>query len=79
MFGLRGRHQYSDQRSNRISAPCVVSTAVGTDGGGEPNGQIVSVKRAADERRQRIWEVIDEEREKYRIKNGLLWNTSTDS
>ena len=31
-LGLRGRHQYSDQRSNRNRAPCVASTAVGTEG-----------------------------------------------
>ena len=31
MLGLRGRHQYSDQRSNRNKAPCVASTAVGTE------------------------------------------------
>ena len=30
--GLRGRHQYSDQRSNRNRAPCVASTTVGTEG-----------------------------------------------
>ena len=29
LLGLRGRHQYSDQRSNRIRAPCVASTTVG--------------------------------------------------
>ena len=29
---LRGRHQYSDQRSNRNKAPCVASTAVGSEG-----------------------------------------------
>ena len=29
LLGLRGRHQYSDQRSNRNRAPCVASTAVG--------------------------------------------------
>ena len=29
---LRGRHQYSDQRSNRNRAPCMASTAVGTEG-----------------------------------------------
>ena len=29
-LGLRGRHQYSDQRSNRNRALCVASTAVGT-------------------------------------------------
>ena len=28
---LRERHQYSDQRSNRNRAPCVASTAVGTE------------------------------------------------
>ena len=44
-----------------------------------PNGQIVSVKRAACGRRQRSRKVINEEREKYRAKNGSLRNTSTDS
>ena len=48
-------------------------------GGGGPNGQIVSVMRAADGRRQRIRKIINEEREKYRVKNGSLRNTSTDS
>ena len=32
LLGLRGRHQYSDQRFNRNRAPCVASTAVGTEG-----------------------------------------------
>ena len=32
LLGLRGRHQYSDQRSNRKRAPCVASTSVGTGG-----------------------------------------------
>ena len=32
LLGLRGRYQYSDQRSNRNRAPCVASTAVGTEG-----------------------------------------------
>ena len=32
LFGLRGRHQYSDRRSSRIRAPCIVSTAVGPQG-----------------------------------------------
>ena len=31
-LGLRERQQYSDQRSNRNRAPCVASTAVGTEG-----------------------------------------------
>ena len=48
-------------------------------GGGGPNGQIVSVKRAAGGRRQRGRKIIDDEREKYRAKNGSLRNTSTDS
>ena len=50
----------------------------GDRGGGGPNGQIVSVKRAADRRRQRIWKIINEKREKYRAKNKSLRNTSTD-
>ena len=32
LLGLSGRHEYSDQRSNRNRAPCVASTAVGTKG-----------------------------------------------
>ena len=51
----------------------------GDQGGGGPNGQIVSVKRAADRRRQGSRKIIDEEREKYRAKNGSFRNTSTDS
>ena len=47
--------------------------------GGGPNGQIVSVIRTADGRRQICWKIIDEEREKYRAKNGSLQNTSMDS
>ena len=39
----------------------------------------VSVKRAADGRRKRGRKIINEEREKYRAKNGSLRNTSTDS
>ena len=77
LLGLRGRHQYSYQRSNRNRAPCVASTIVETKGGG-PNGQIVSVKRTADGRRQRSRKITDEEREKYRAKNGSLRNTSTE-
>ena len=48
-------------------------------GGGGPNGQIVSVKRAADGRRQRGRKIINEEREKYRAKNGSLRSTLKDS
>ena len=50
----------------------------GDRGRGGPNDQIVSVKRAADGRRQRGRKTINE-REKYRAKNGSLRNTSTDS
>ena len=57
----------------------MASTAVDIEGRGGPNGQIVSVKRAAGGRRQRSQKIIDEEREKYRAKNGSLRNTSTDS
>ena len=32
LLGLRGRHQHSDLHSNRIRAPCVASTTVGTEG-----------------------------------------------
>ena len=32
LLGLGGRHQYLDQRSNQIRAPCLASTAVGTEG-----------------------------------------------
>ena len=47
--------------------------------GGGPNGQIVSVKRVADGRRQRDRKIINGESEKYRAKNESLQNTSTDS
>ena len=78
LLGLRGRHQYSDQRSNRNSSLCGLHRS-GDRGGRGPNGQIVSVKRTADGRRQRSRKIIDEEREKNRAKNGSLRNTSTDS
>ena len=32
LLGLSGRHQYSDQRSNRNRALCEASTAMGTEG-----------------------------------------------
>ena len=47
--------------------------------GGGSNGQIVNIKRTVDGRRQRSRKIINEEREKYRAKNGSLRNTSTDS
>ena len=42
-------------------------------------GQIISVKKTSDGRRQRGRKIINEEREKYRAKDGSLQNTSTDS
>ena len=51
----------------------------GDGGGGEPNGQIVIVKRAAYGSRQRSRKIIDKEKEKHKAKNGSLRNTSTDS
>ena len=51
----------------------------GGRGRGGPNGQIISIKRAADRRRQRSRKIIDEEREKYRTENRSMQNTSTDS
>ena len=76
LLELRGRHQYSDQRSNQNRAPCVASITVGTEGeGGGPNGRIVSIKRAADRRRKRGRKIIDEEREEYTAKNRSLLNT----
>ena len=75
LLGLRGQHQYSDQRFNRIRAPWVVFTGVGTEGEEDQMAR----SSAADERRQISREIIDEKREKYRTKNGSLQNTSTDS
>ena len=40
---------------------------------------ILSIKRAANERRQRSRKIIDKSTEKYRNKNRSLRNTSTDS
>ena len=74
LLGLRGRHQYSEQRSNWI---CSLHCCRDRWRGG-PNGQIVSVKTAADGRRQKRRKIIDEKTEKYRAKNGSLRNISTD-
>ena len=78
LLRLRKRHQYLYQRSSRIRAPGVVFTTVGTERE-RPNGQIVSIKRAADERRQKSRKIIDEKREKYKANNGSMQNTLTDS
>ena len=62
LLGLRGRHQYSDQRSNRNRAPCVASTKVGTEGEEDQMARSSSVKRAADRRRQKGRKIINEEK-----------------
>ena len=78
MLGLIGRHQYSDVLQSKQSSLHDPHRSRDRGGGG-PNGQIVNVKRAADGKRQRGRKIINEEREKYRAKNGSLRNTSTDS
>ena len=47
--------------------------------GGGPNGQIVSIKRAADGKTHGTRKIIDKMREKYRAKNRFLRNTSSHS
>ena len=79
LLGLRGRHQYPEQRSNRNRAPCVASTGVGAKGEEDQMARSLALKRTADGGRQRSREIIDKQREKYRAKNGSLRNTSTDS
>ena len=64
---------------SKQSSLCGLHRGGDRGGRGGPNGRIVSIKRAADRRRQRSRKIIDEEREKYRAKNGSLRNTSTDS
>ena len=56
---LRGRHHYSDQRSNRIKAPCVASNTVGTERKKDQMDRSSAIKRAANGRRQRSREIID--------------------
>ena len=63
---------------SKQSSLCGLHRSGDREGGGT-NSQIVSIKRAADRRRQRGHKIIDEKREKYRAKNGSLQNTSTDS
>ena len=74
LLELRGRPALQSKQSSL----CGLHRG-GDRGGGGPNGQIVSVKRAANGRRQRSSKIINEEGEKYRAKNGSLQNTSTDS
>ena len=63
---------------SKQSSLCGLHRSRNREGGGS-NGQIVSVKRTPDGKRQRDWMIINEEREKYRAKNRSLRNPSTDS
>ena len=44
-----------------------------------PMDQIVSIERSTDGRSQKSRKIIDEKRKKYRLNNGSLRNTATDS
>ena len=72
LLGLIGRHQYSDQRSNRNRASlCSLRHHKDRRGGG-PNGHVVNIiMRAADGRWQTNRQIID----KKRVQNGYLQNT----
>ena len=78
LLGLRGRQPVlrPAPQSNQ-SFLCALHRSRNR-GGGEPNGQIVSVKITADRKRQRSRKIVDKKREKYKVKNGSLGNTSTD-
>ena len=56
---------------SKQSSLCGLHRSRDQEGGG-PNGQIVSVKRAADGRRQRGRKIIDEEREKVHGQERIL-------
>ena len=83
LLGLRGRYSpiktvLKPALQLKQSSLCSLHRR-GNRGARRPNGQIISVKRAADGKRQRNRKIIDEERKKYGAKNGSLWNTLTDS
>ena len=70
------------QRKTSVPRPALLVSSLhcSRDRGGEgPNGQIVSVKRAAHGKRQRSRKIIDEKREKYKANNESLRNTSMNS
>ena len=62
MFGLRERHQYSDQRSSRIRALCVASTAAGTEEKKDQIAWLSALKRAVGGKKRRRWKIIDKNR-----------------
>ena len=59
MLRLRGRHQYSDQSSNRIKVPCVASNAVRTERKKDQMDRWSAINRAANGIRHRSREIID--------------------
>ena len=64
LLGLRGRHQYSDQRSNRNRAPYVASTAVGTEGEEDQMTRLSAKREQLTDEGREAGRSIDEEREK---------------
>ena len=56
---LRGRHQYSDQRSNQIKAPCMASDTVETERKKNQMDRSSTIKKAADGKRHRSRQIID--------------------
>ena len=69
LLRLRGKHQYSDQCSSQIRAPCVTSTAAGIEGKKE------QMARSSIEREQLTEEsrkIIDEKKEKVQSQEQIL-------
>ena len=64
LLGLRGRYQYSDQRSNRNRAPYVTSTAVGTEGEKDQMTRLSAKREQLTDEGREAERSIDEEREK---------------
>ena len=68
LLGLRGRHQYSDQRSNQNRISCVASTAMGTE---EEENQIVIWSAQREQLTEEEWRDEDgHEKGRRREKTG---------
>ena len=72
VLGLRGKHQHSDQRSNRIRFPCIASTAA------ETKGKEHQIARSSEEGREAGRSFMKRENSTGLITVPLR-NTSTDS
>ena len=79
LLGLRGRNQYSNQRSNRNRAACVASTAVGTEGEEDQMARSSAVREQLMEEGREAGRSLIKREKKYRAKNGSLRNTSANS